>query len=201
MAEKGCSSSFGWGCGAIVIIIIIAGIIGAIINPNKNINKTELNQPSDKLITKVIDNDPTAKLSNLNGEERQYVIKSYQYLYNMYQKAQDINRIGEMARNKSTNMDEIHKVLESARMAHISAWNEIKDLPVPNKFKMFDKKLRIVSNMLIKALDEQLQYFQDNRLVHIKKGGDMFTKAVSQLISCIKEQTKLLDSYKTKPQD
>ena len=105
------------------------------------------------------------------------------------------------AKNRTIDLNEIHTILENARMAHIAAWNEFKDLPVPIKFKAFDKKLRMAANMHIKALDEQLLYFKDNKSSHIEKGTDMYIEALNQMGTCLKEHNKLVKSYKIKPQN
>ena len=81
------SSDTRWGCGSIAIVVLvvafIAGIIAGINNSDKDINQSS---SKEQIIAKVIDKDPTSKLSNLEGDERQYMIKSWQYLYNTYQK-------------------------------------------------------------------------------------------------------------------
>jgi hypothetical protein len=134
-------SGFGLGCGAIITIILILSLSGYLTDNNNNKVNIELSKSNEENILKVIDKDPTAQLSNLEGQEREYNKKAFQYLYNMHKKALEISSLAHRINNKEADIDinDIRKVLESTRNAHIIAYKELQGTAVPIKYKSYDK--------------------------------------------------------------
>jgi hypothetical protein len=173
------------GCFAYVLIFIVVSImISYMINSLSKKSSQELNLQTS--------NDATSP-SEL---EKTYISSAGGYLKTQNEQGMKVAQTMDGLNTGSSTLDDVREAIKNARFVTNAGWQgdylQYGKLVVPTSFQKIDKEILESHNLRIKAFDEYLKYWEDEKTYHIESGTKIFKQSETVAQDATKELTKIM---------
>lgn len=175
------------GCFAYVLIFIVVSImISYMINSLSKKSPQELNE--------LTSNDAVTP-SEL---EKTYISSAGGYLKTQNEQGMKVAKTMDGLNTGSSTLDDVREAIKNARFVTNAGWQgdylRNGKLVVPTTFNEIDKNIRESYNLRIKAYDEYLKYWKDEKTYHIESGSKIFKQSEIIAQDATNSLTKIMKS-------
>ena len=180
-------SRFG-GCFAFfIILIVVSMMIAYMVNSLTKKSPQEFNSKTS--------NETSTTVSE---PEKTYISSAGGYLKTQNEQGMKVAQTMNGLNTGSSNLDDVHEAIKNARFVTNAGWQgdylRNGKLIIPSIFNKIDKKIRESHTLRIKAFDEYLKYWKDEKTYHIQSGSKIFKKSEAIAQDATNELTKIMET-------